>query len=234
MAANQAVDWHPAYIRDGRFGEWLENNVDWALSRDRFWGTPLPIWRCDDGHVFCVGSLAELSELAGRDVRRRRPAPAGHRRGRVPVPRVRHGGRGLQRPGGHRGRGLGVTCPARRVEPVIDAWFDSGSMPAAQVGYPTAAGSEEAFAFPADFITEAIDQTRGWFYSLLAVNTLVFGRRPLPPRHVPGPHRRRRGPQDVQVPGQRDRPLGDPRHPGGRPAALVDVQPGLAVDARPG
>ena len=68
MAQNQTIGWHPEYIRDGRMGEWLANNVDWALSRDRFWGTPLPIWRCDDGHVRCVGSLAELSELAGRDV----------------------------------------------------------------------------------------------------------------------------------------------------------------------
>ena len=68
MAENQTIGWHPEHIRDGRMGEWLSNNVDWALSRDRFWGTPLPIWRCDEGHLRCVGSLAELSELAGRDV----------------------------------------------------------------------------------------------------------------------------------------------------------------------
>ena len=174
LAANQTVDWHPAYIRDGRFGEWLENNVDWALSRDRYWGTPLPIWRCGRGHVRCVGSLCELSDLCGRDVTGIDP---------------------------HRPTIDGVTfeCPTcaadvgpvdevdelsvcRRVEPVIDAWFDSGSMPAAQVGYPHVEGSAEAFTFPADFISEAIDQTRGWFYSLLAINTLVFGESPY--RHV--------------------------------------------------
>ena len=162
LAANQTVDWHPSYIRDGRFGEWLENNVDWALSRDRFWGTPLPIWRCGDGHVFCIGSLDELSELSGRDVRDVDPHRPAIDEVEFPCP--------------------DCTGTARRVEPVIDAWFDSGSMPAAQVGYPHSPGSEEAFVFPADFITEAIDQTRGWFYSLLAVNTLVFGSAPY--RHV--------------------------------------------------
>jgi isoleucyl-tRNA synthetase len=163
VAANQTIDWHPAYIRDGRFGEWLANNVDWALSRDRFWGTPLPIWRCGSGHMTCVGSLAELSELAGRDLTGLDP----HR----PVidevvfacPKCEHG-------------------VATRVEAVIDAWFDSGSMPAASVGYPQVPGSAERMRFPADFISEAIDQTRGWFYSLLAINTLVFGEAPY--RHV--------------------------------------------------
>jgi len=156
VAQNQTIGWHPEHIRDGRMGEWLANNVDWALSRDRYWGTPLPIWRCDEGHVRCVGSLAELSELAGRDVSGVDP---------------------------HRPAIDEVTIPCmacepahaamRRVEPVIDAWFDSGSMPSAQWGYPGLPGSEEHFVFPADFICEAIDQTRGWFYSLLAVNTLV-------------------------------------------------------------
>lgn len=159
---NQKVDWHPEHIRDGRFGEWLANNVDWALSRDRFWGTPLPIWRCDAGHLTCIGSRAELSELAGRDVSGIDP----HR------PAIDE---------------VTFACPecgidAHRVEPVIDAWFDSGSMPAAQVGFPHVEGSRDAMAFPADFITEAIDQTRGWFYSLLAVNTLVFDAAPY--RHV--------------------------------------------------
>jgi len=162
VSQNQTIDWHPGYIRDGRFGEWLANNVDWALSRDRFWGTPLPIWRCGSGHVTCIGSLAELSELAGRDLADIDP----HR------PVVDE---------------VTFACPecaepARRVEAVIDTWFDSGSMPAAQVGYPYRAGSAERFEFPADFISEAIDQTRGWFYTLLAVNTLVFGSTPY--RHV--------------------------------------------------
>ncbi len=158
MSENARVGWHPSHIRDGRMGEWLANNVDWALSRDRYWGTPLPIWRCEDAHLVCVASREELSALAGRDLSDLEP----HR------PEI---------------DGVVIACPtcakpARRVEPVIDAWFDSGSMPAAQVGYPHVAGSAEARQFPAQFIAEAIDQTRGWFYSLLAVNTLVFGATP--------------------------------------------------------
>ena len=170
LAANETVDWHPDYIKEGRFGEWLANNVDWALSRDRFWGTPLPIWRCGRGHIRCVGSLAELSGLAGRDVTGVDP----HRPAidEVTFPCSTCGADGED----------DELSVARRVEPVIDAWFDSGSMPAAQVGYPHAPGSAEAFTFPADFISEAIDQTRGWFYSLLAVNDLVFGESPY--RHV--------------------------------------------------
>ncbi|MGA7834842.1 MAG: isoleucine--tRNA ligase [Acidimicrobiales bacterium] len=158
MAENSGIDWHPSYIRDGRMGEWLANNVDWALSRDRYWGTPLPIWRCEDGHLTCVASRDELSALTGRDLHDLEP----HR------PEIDE---------------VVFECPtcqheARRVEPVIDAWFDSGSMPAAQVGYPHVPGSDGALQFPAQFIAEAIDQTRGWFYSLLAVNTLVFGATP--------------------------------------------------------
>jgi isoleucyl-tRNA synthetase len=158
LAENATIDWHPGHIRDGRFGEWLENNVDWALSRDRFWGTPLPIWRCADDHLTCVGSLAELSELAGRDLSDLDPH-------RPSIDEVLVACR---------------TCSneARRVEPVIDAWFDSGAMPAAQVGFPHVEGSREAMQFPAQLVAEAIDQTRGWFYSLLAVNTLVFGEKP--------------------------------------------------------
>ncbi len=158
LSENATVDWHPSYIRDGRMGEWLANNVDWALSRDRYWGTPLPIWRCDEEHLVCVGSRAELSELAGLDLSDLEPHRPAIDEVVVACP----------------------TCqkPARRVEPVIDAWFDSGSMPAAQVGFPHVPGSAEAMTFPAQLIVEAIDQTRGWFYSLLAVNTLVFGAKP--------------------------------------------------------
>ena len=158
LAQNATIDWHPNHIRDGRFGEWLANNVDWALSRDRFWGTPLPIWRCGENHLTCVSSRQELSDLTGRDLSGLDP----HRPAidEVVVPCR--------------------TCgaEARRVEPVIDAWFDSGAMPAAQVGYPHVPGSDQAMQFPAQLVAEAIDQTRGWFYSLLAVNTLVFGATP--------------------------------------------------------
>jgi len=157
LAANADVVWHPEHIKTGRFGEWLANNVDWALSRDRYWGTPLPIWRCAEGHTHCVGSIAELREMA-----------AG------PVPEDLE----LHRPYVDE---IALRCPAcggemRRVDEVIDAWFDSGSMPFAQWHYPFE--NEEHFRerFPADFIAEAIDQTRGWFYSLLAVATLVEGR----------------------------------------------------------
>ena len=159
LRENEAIGWHPEHIKHGRFGDWLENNVDWALSRDRFWGTPMPVWRCTECRAdTCVGSVAELSELAGRDL-----AELDLHRPFVDEVVVRCSDCGGE---------------ARRVEPVLDAWFDSGAMPAAQFHYPLE--HEELFErrFPADFICEAIDQTRGWFYSLLAVNTLVFGRSP--------------------------------------------------------
>ncbi|CAN5138232.1 isoleucine--tRNA ligase [soil metagenome] len=156
LAENAKVDWHPAHIREGRFGDWLSHNVDWSLSRERYWGTPLPLWRCAAGHVTAVGSRAELGVLAGRDLSGLDP----HR------PYVDE---------------VAFACPecgeqARRVPEVIDAWYDSGSMPFAQFGYPHEPGSRERFDahFPADFIAEAIDQTRGWFYSLMAVSTLLF------------------------------------------------------------
>ena len=159
---NRTIGWHPEHIRDGRMGEWLSNNVDWALSRDRFWGTPLPVWRCGEGHLRCVGSLAELSELCGRDVSDVDPHRPAIDEVVFDCPDCAHGGGSVM----------------HRVEPVIDAWFDSGSMPTAQWGYPGAPGSADSFVYPADFICEAIDQTRGWFYSLLAVNTLVRGTTP--------------------------------------------------------
>jgi isoleucyl-tRNA synthetase len=160
LRENETIGWHPEHIKHGRFGDWLQNNVDWALSRDRFWGTPIPVWRCRDcGTDTCVGSVAELAALAGRDLR----------------------DLDLHRPFVD---DVLIDCPdcaggrAERVEPVLDAWFDSGSMPTASIHYPFE--HEDVFArrFPADFICEAIDQTRGWFYSLLAVNTLVFDRTP--------------------------------------------------------
>ena len=156
LRENEGTTWYPENIKWGRYGDWLNNNIDWALSRSRYWGTPLPIWRCEDDHQVCIGSRAELSELTGRDLAALDP----HR------PFVDDISFGCQ------------TCgkPSHRVPEVIDAWFDSGSMPFAQWGYPWAEGSKEKFeaAYPADFICEAIDQTRGWFYSLMAVGTLVF------------------------------------------------------------
>jgi|RhiMethySRZTD1v2_1073278.scaffolds.fasta_scaffold11622_1 isoleucyl-tRNA synthetase len=157
LAANEATNWYPESVKTGRYGDWLSNNVDWALSRTRYWGTPLPIWRCAaEGHLTCVGSREELSELTGSDQSGLDP----HR------PYV---------------DALTFPCPtcqgeARRVTEVIDAWYDSGSMPFAQWGYPYVEGSEERFdrAFPAQFICEAIDQTRGWFYTLMAISTALF------------------------------------------------------------
>jgi isoleucyl-tRNA synthetase len=156
LAQNELVSWQPPAVKHGRFGDWLRNNVDWALSRTRYWGTPLPVWICTDGHQTCVGSLAELSALAGRDVTGIDP----HR------PFVDE---------------VVITCPqcaasARRVPDVIDVWYDSGSMPFAQLGAPLRNDADFERSYPAQFICEAIDQTRGWFYSLMAIGTLVFGR----------------------------------------------------------
>jgi isoleucyl-tRNA synthetase len=155
LAQNEAVNWQPPTIKHGRYGDWLRNNVDWALSRTRYWGTPLPVWLCADGHATCAGSLAELSALAGRDVTGIDP----HR------PFVDE---------------IEITCPgcgsrAHRVPEVIDAWYDSGAMPFAQFGAPLQNEAEFRASYPAQFICEAIDQTRGWFYSLMAVGTAVFG-----------------------------------------------------------
>ncbi len=154
LAANETINWHPEHVKHGRFGHWLEGNVDWALSRERYWGTPLPVWRCEHGCVKVMGSLAELERESG--VRLEDP----HR------PFVDEVILKCDNCGGD----------MHRVPEVIDVWFDSGSMPFAQFGAPHA--NEEHFErrFPADFICEALDQTRGWFYSLLAISTLIFDR----------------------------------------------------------
>jgi isoleucyl-tRNA synthetase len=156
LANNEEIGWHPEHIKHGRFGKWLENNVDWALSRDRYWGTPLPIWECEgedcDGR-FCAGSVEELRERSKGDV----PDDL-HR------PHIDEVTLDCEKCGGE----------MRRVESVIDTWYDSGAMPFAQYHYPFE--NEDLFQerFPADFICEAIDQTRGWFYTLLAESTLLF------------------------------------------------------------
>src|SRR4051794_2103360 len=156
LANNETIGWHPEHIKTGRFGKWLENNVDWALSRDRYWGTPLPIWECtgeDCDERFCAGSVAELRVRA---------------RGEVPEdlhrPYIDEVTLGCEECGGE----------MHRVKSVIDTWYDSGAMPFAQFHYPFE--NKETFEerFPADFICEAIDQTRGWFYTLLAESTLLF------------------------------------------------------------
>lgn len=154
LQENENTNWFPDTVKHGRYGDWLNNNIDWALSRSRYWGTPLPIWRCEDNHLTVVGSRAELTELTGTDQSGLDP---------------------------HRPFIDAVTfaCPqcgesATRVPEVIDAWYDSGSMPFAQWGYPHK--NKELFEshYPAQFISEAIDQTRGWFYTLMAIGTLVF------------------------------------------------------------
>jgi isoleucyl-tRNA synthetase len=152
LAANETVTWYPEHVKYGRFGDWLANNVDWALSRARYWGTPLPVWRCDEGHVHVIGSLDELEERSGTR---------------------------LEDP--HRPFVDGVTFACgecggemRRVPEVIDVWFDSGCMPFAQRHAPFENQDLFEATFPADYICEALDQTRGWFYSQLAISTLLF------------------------------------------------------------
>ena len=161
VANNNEVNWFPDYVGEKRFGNWLENVNDWAISRNRYWGTPMPIWRCECGHIDCVGSKAELAEKAIEE---------------VDAETVE-----LHRPYVD---DIHITCPhcgkpMTRITEVMDCWFDSGSMPFAQHHYPFE--NKEKFdeeLFPADFICEGIDQTRGWFYSLLAISTFIKGKAP--------------------------------------------------------
>ena len=164
LAFNADIDWNPPEVGAGRFGEWLANNVDWALSRDRYWGTPLPVWVCDrdPAHVEVVGSYARLAERWGREL------PEGFDPHKPFIDEYTW----QCECGGTR----------RRTPEVIDTWFDSGSMPYAQWHYPFENHDEFARHFPADFICEGVDQTRGWFYSLLAIGTAAFDAAPF--RHV--------------------------------------------------
>jgi isoleucyl-tRNA synthetase len=158
IANNQQIHWVPDHIKNGRFGNWLENNIDWAISRERYWGTPLPIWTCEScGQVEVIGSVQELSERSGQDL-----ASLDLHRPFVDAPSwdcTSCGDGGM-----------------KRVPDVADAWFDSGSMPVAQWHYPFENQELFQMAGQADFISEAIDQTRGWFYTLHAVSTLLFDR----------------------------------------------------------
>ena len=158
IANNNTINWIPESIGKGRFGDWIENVQDWGISRNRYWGTPLNIWECECGHMHSIGSIAELKEMSDNcpdDIELHRPYIDA----------------------------VTIKCPEcgkemHRVPEVIDCWFDSGSMPFAQHHYPFE--NQELFEkqFPADFISEAVDQTRGWFYSLLAISTLIFNKAP--------------------------------------------------------
>ncbi len=155
VSLNNTINWVPEHTREGRFGNWLANNIDWSLSRERYWGTPLPVWECEScKHRECVGSVSELSAKAGRDL----------------------GDLDLHRP---HVDNVHWACPdcgkqMTRVKDLIDVWFDSGSMPVAQWHYPFENKEKFETQFPADYICEAVDQTRGWFYSLHAISTLLF------------------------------------------------------------
>ena len=214
LAENESIGWRPDHVKHGRFGRWLEGNVDWALSRERYWGTPLPIWQCtttDCGQAFCAGSIGELRE------------------------------RGAQLPDDlHRPYIDAVTVPCescggemRRVEEVIDAWFDSGAMPFAQFHYPFEGEDEFARRFPADYICEAQDQTRGWFYSLLAEAVLLFDRTSYRNCVCLGLISDSEGQKMSTSRGQRRRPLGGARHPRSRRFSLVLPQLTAAMGRLP-
>ncbi|HEX4718564.1 MAG TPA: isoleucine--tRNA ligase, partial [Thermoleophilaceae bacterium] len=154
LANNASIDWHPAHIRDGRMGDWLRGNVDWALSRERYWGTPLPIWQCEAGHLMAIGSIEDIRAHGGE------PPEDLHK------PYIDD---------------VVLNCShcdsqSRRVPEVIDVWWDSGCMPFAQWHAPHENEVQFESHFPAQYICEALDQTRGWFYSLLAISTMLFGK----------------------------------------------------------
>jgi isoleucyl-tRNA synthetase len=177
LANNDKINWLPEHIKGGRFGNFLEGNVDWALSRERFWGTPLPIWECErTGKQEAVASYAELLAKPGvsgtevwENAKRRQPDLVDDLKVHRPwIDAITYNSP------------FAPGARMKRVPEVIDCWFDSGAMPFAQWGYPHKPGSDKLFTqrFPADFISEAIDQTRGWFYTLLAISTMLFGQEP--------------------------------------------------------
>jgi len=162
IANNEKINWYPEHLKYGRFGDWLKNNVDWAFSRERYWGTPLPVWRCEScGKMECLGSFDELADRSGADIKAMKETKLGMHRPNVDDVRLK------------------CSCGGqmKRASEVIDCWLDSGDMQIAQYHYPFEAQNKDILTdgrFPADFICEAVDQTRGWFYSLHALSTLLF------------------------------------------------------------